>query len=174
MNTSNKQLIVTADILPPELCQNLIQTFGEFEPTSEPVQIGSVSKYQLNDSQWSLVEPYISAFRQRYFDTFLPLPYRLQLETNEVLKYSAGSLCQLHIDEEPIRDHDRLKCLIISIIVYLNDDYDGGYLEFPFQNISVKPKAGRATIFPVGYTTPHQVTQVLNNERLILNINYGV
>lgn len=36
----------------------------------------------------------------------------------------------------------------ISAVAYLNDDFEGGGLEFPNQNIFIKPTAGSIIIFP--------------------------
>jgi hypothetical protein len=36
----------------------------------------------------------------------------------------------------------------ISIVVYLNDDYEGGEISFPNQDITLKPKAGSIIVFP--------------------------
>ena len=38
--------------------------------------------------------------------------------------------------------------LRFSLVTYLNDDYEGGEIEFPNQGIKIKPKAGSTIIFP--------------------------
>lgn len=43
---------------------------------------------------------------------------------------------------------DNAKDAQISVIMYLNDNYDGGELEFPRQNVSIKPNAGSILVFP--------------------------
>lgn len=37
---------------------------------------------------------------------------------------------------------------VISVVAYLNDDYEGGEIEFKDQNIKIKPEAGSIVIFP--------------------------
>jgi hypothetical protein len=49
---------------------------------------------------------------------------------------------------------------VLSIILFLNDDYDGGVLKFPIQNISYKLKKGSAILFPPYWTHPHEVSTV--------------
>jgi hypothetical protein len=51
-----------------------------------------------------------------------------------------------------------VRCL--SIIVVLNDDYDGGIFNFPKQNLKLKVKKGEAIMFPPYWTHPHSVTSV--------------
>ena len=37
---------------------------------------------------------------------------------------------------------------VISVVAYLNDDYQGGELYFPNQNIKIKPEPGSIVVFP--------------------------
>jgi 2OG-Fe(II) oxygenase superfamily len=50
-----------------------------------------------------------------------------------------------------------------SIVITLNDDYEGGIFKFPLQNISIKPKKGSILIFPPYWTHPHEVTKPEND-----------
>ena len=51
----------------------------------------------------------------------------------------------------------------LSIILILNDDYEGCLFEFPRQNISLSLKKGQIIAFPPYWTHPHRVTEPLNN-----------
>jgi hypothetical protein len=48
----------------------------------------------------------------------------------------------------------------LTIVINLNDDFDGGLYTFPNQNITIKPKKGTAILFPPYYTHPHSVSAV--------------
>jgi len=48
----------------------------------------------------------------------------------------------------------------IASLFYLNDDYQGGELYFPKQNISFKPKAGAAYFFPGDMNYIHGVSKI--------------
>ncbi len=48
----------------------------------------------------------------------------------------------------------------LTIVVSLNDDFEGGVYNFPNQNITIKPKKGTAILFPPYYTHPHGVSAV--------------
>lgn len=50
-----------------------------------------------------------------------------------------------------------------SVIIALNDNYDGGQFHFPNQNIKHKLKKGSVIIFPPYYTHPHETTELENN-----------
>lgn len=49
----------------------------------------------------------------------------------------------------------------LSFSLYLNDDFDGGELEFLYKPIKIKPKAGMLVGIPVSVEYTHRVTKVL-------------
>ena len=53
----------------------------------------------------------------------------------------------------------------IASLFYLNDDYEGGELYFPKQNIQFKPKAGSAYFFPGDMHYIHGVTEIKSGIR---------
>lgn len=53
----------------------------------------------------------------------------------------------------------------LSSLFYLNDDYEGGELYFPLQNVQFKPKKGAAYFFPGDKNYIHGVTEIKNGIR---------
>jgi hypothetical protein len=49
------------------------------------------------------------------------------------------------------------KIRTMSIIIALNDDYDGGEFYFPIQDFKIKLKKGQIIVFPPYWTHPHMV-----------------
>lgn len=83
----------------------------------------------------------------------LGVPVACQEDTN-VLHYGPGQEYKRHYDFiTPGEEHgfaDELRVLgqrVVTLLVYLNDDYDGGETEFPRLNWRYKGKAGDALIF---------------------------
>jgi predicted 2-oxoglutarate/Fe(II)-dependent dioxygenase YbiX len=53
-------------------------------------------------------------------------------------------------------DHGPTYVSTISIVVYLNEDYEGGELWFPrLDNLTIKPKTGDIVVFPSTYIYEH-------------------
>jgi len=52
---------------------------------------------------------------------------------------------------------------VLSIIVALNSDYDGGELCFPGQDFKIKLKAGEVLAFPPYWTHPHYSNELKND-----------
>ena len=85
----------------------------------------------------------------------------------QCLKYEEGGFYRAHSDN---------LCAIprtLSIIYFLNDDYEGGELNFhcPITGEiykTVKPKPGRAIVWPSNFLYPHSVTPVSKSKRYTL------
>ena len=56
----------------------------------------------------------------------------------------------------------------IAGLFYLNDDYQGGELYFPLQNIEFKPKAGAAYFFPGDKNFIHGVREIKSGIRYVI------
>jgi hypothetical protein len=50
-----------------------------------------------------------------------------------------------------------------SVIFSLNDNYEGGVINFPIQDVSFNFKKGSVLLFPPYWTHPHQVSELKNN-----------
>jgi hypothetical protein len=76
----------------------------------------------------------------------------------------------LHMDNHYISQKNELKAkkydrVCRSALLYFTDNYEGGELNFPRQQIKYKPKKNSLIIFEGDHTLPHQVLQVTSGER---------
>jgi hypothetical protein len=78
-------------------------------------------------------------------------------------KYPAGRGYKLHVDRS--NGTPELRNRYISVIIGLNDDYEGGLIRFPRQGVEHKLKANEALVFPSSYTHPHEVDAVTQGDR---------
>jgi predicted 2-oxoglutarate/Fe(II)-dependent dioxygenase YbiX len=70
-------------------------------------------------------------------------------ESYSLLKYSAGQEYKEHYDGATSMG----RC--ISCLVYLNNDYGGGEIEFPNFGVKIKPEPGMLVIFPSNFAYRH-------------------
>lgn len=84
-------------------------------------------------------------------DTFEP-PY--------ILRYPPGGKYVSHTDgeqfDEAARRWYRLVDRDVSLLVYLNDSYEGGQLHFDHLNFTYQPRAGELVFFPSNHRYNHQ------------------
>lgn len=53
----------------------------------------------------------------------------------------------------------------VTVLVYLNEEFEGGELVFPDYDLTIKPKAGDLLMFPSGHQYRHWVTPVISGTR---------
>ena len=70
-------------------------------------------------------------------------------EGYNMLKYEGGDEYKAHYDSNTHIGR------VISAVCYLNDDYEGGELEFVNFGITIKPEKGTLLLFPSNYAYTH-------------------
>lgn len=81
-------------------------------------------------------------------------------------KWQIGAFAPFHSDNTDMDgnpsawEKSKLVCLL-----YINDDYEGGELDFRDHDISIKPVAGQLITFPGGFNNIHQVLPVRGSTR---------
>ena len=93
------------------------------------------------DSAFPAVEDYRGDYN------IMPLKY---WEAMNFVKYNPGQHFMEH------HDHGFSYNCTVSLVGYVNDDYEGGELFFRLQNLKIKPLAGDLYVFPSNYMYPHQ------------------
>lgn len=89
--------------------------------------------------------------------------YILDTHILPIKKWNVGQSMGPHCD-----NYDGHSNLAFSMVVYLNDKYEGGEINFPNHNITIKPKAGSVIMFPSHEPFLHQVLPIKNGNRYIL------
>jgi hypothetical protein len=81
-----------------------------------------------------------------------------------VREYNAGSKMSAHSDAYSYvkKDGNNVKPSLTAIL-YINDDYVGGEIDFIHDDLCIKPKAGSMVIFPSD--KQHEVLEILNGNR---------
>jgi hypothetical protein len=97
------------------------------------------------DAQFHAVEDY------RKDHNIMDLKY---WEAFNFIKYGPGQHFQEH------HDHGFSYNCTVSLVAYVNDDYDGGELYFRLQDLNIKPDAGDLYIFPSNFMYPHRAMPV--------------
>jgi hypothetical protein len=81
-------------------------------------------------------------------------------EAFNFVKYEgAGTHFKIHADHGPTY------VTTVSIVVYLNDNYEGGEIYFPRFRLKVKPKAGDIIVFPSNYIYEHASEDMISGTK---------
>lgn len=118
---------------------------------SQDVQESSLKEVYIKTDNW--IAPLISDFANEYSVE------RIDKGSYIYIRYKDTNKFDWHNDDG--KRYPRT----VSVSAYLNDDYEGGEIEFKHFNISHKPKAGDVVIFGSSFTYMHRVKPVINGTR---------
>lgn len=79
-------------------------------------------------------------------------------ESIHLLKYEHGGHLPAHQDQG-------VSSRVLSSVMYLNDNYEGGEIEFKQSGVSIKPEAGSIIFFPSNFLYVHEVYPITSGSR---------
>jgi predicted 2-oxoglutarate/Fe(II)-dependent dioxygenase YbiX len=121
---------------------------------------------KMSPAHWPYLEPRFADIKECYEDTELYIKtclthyqsmFNISMEYMEAInfvRYTPGQHFNIHTD------HGFSYSCTVSSILYLNDDYEGGELWFPYLDIIHKPKSGDVLLFPSTYIYAHASLKV--------------
>lgn len=86
--------------------------------------------------------------------------YKLDIDTINIRRWNTGQSMGPHADGQ-----DGNYGLAFTIVLYLNDNYEGGEIVFPNHNVQIKPKAGSLVMFPATSDFVHLVNPIVSGNR---------
>lgn len=106
---------------------------------------------------------------EEYNLTEVPYP-----DTLDIVRWFPGMEQTPHCDDMSDSDSkQQFKHRYFGCIIYLNDDYGGGYTYYPEHNFSIKPKSGKLAIHLGDCNHRHGVTKILNKTRYTIASFWG-
>jgi hypothetical protein len=106
---------------------------------------------------------------------FFAIPAPIYSDSIQLVKWEGGQAMPPHADSvNPDGSPHPTAHRAFAAIVYLNDDYDGGEIWFPNQNMRVPPRRGLLVAFRGGLSHMHGVTEVTRGVRYTMPSWYGL
>ena len=138
---------------------------GVYWQKAETIGAGAMQKMRTNDmcSISHLAEVTGHALMQNIHNQFYvsllaaSIPYAERYELQEEMFHEPYSLLRYGETQEYKCHYDGYTGIgrVISALCYLNDDYEGGELEFPNFGVKIKPQAGMMILFPSNFAYSH-------------------
>lgn len=181
------QIVEIAHFLSKEECEYLIKIAKEkgMEKSMVYTDNGDMvdSSVRISEQTWlyDTDNEFVKQISQR-IAKFVNMPVENQ-EAMQLLHYHPGGMYNPHHDA---CEGDEDSCFrmnknggprLLTVIVYLNDDFEGGGTDFPNVGITVQPVQGKAVIFNNVDMYTHEILQdslhaglpVTNGEKWMLN-----
>lgn len=176
-------LFVVENFLTPEQCQSLVE-FANKAPSQRLMVIDDKRSTPDNvvkvEDDRRVTDRVIMGDRQNelneiIYHAYKDLPPKLVgrevewFEVPHILKYHPGGFYVIHADCENMNYEDRTWHKVmdrdLSLLVYLNDDYEGGHIRFEKFHYRLKPKAGMLVMFPSDNRYMHEAETVTRGLR---------
>jgi predicted 2-oxoglutarate/Fe(II)-dependent dioxygenase YbiX len=97
-------------------------------------------------------------------------------ESPDLMRYREGGYYVKHADSQNMDVEHRTWTKVIdrdlSILIYLNDDFEGGELSFYRLNYQIRPRAGAVVMFPSDHRYLHQAETVKKGVRYAI-VSWG-
>lgn len=116
--------------------------------------------------QLEISEELFGALEKGLQDYFSLYPYsqkniKSREKTMHLLKYKESGFLPAHSDHG-------ISSRVLSALLYLNDDYEGGNIKFEHAGVNLKPEAGSLLFFPSNYIYIHEVSAITSGIRYAL------
>jgi hypothetical protein len=116
---------------------------------------------------------------QECFEAQLPAVqhYSKNFNINDLRYWEAFNFIKYVPGHHFMEHHDQgfsYNC-VVSLVGYLNDDYEGGEIYFRLQGLDIKPEAGDLFVFPSTFMYPHQAKVVKSGTKysLVTMLDYS-
>lgn len=195
IGTGNENIKIIDDFMPKEDWQKFYDYFKSIENRQDKYRYFNYPNELLSQEMKDLVDKYTIILRNKVTEL-----YNVEFQndrTASLFIHPEGSELHPHSDTieeykseindverynetdkeykvptyEDLKDKFPLKWSgHISVLIYINDDYEGGEIYFPDRNIEIKPKANMFISFPGNTHYLHGVKTVKNNARFSLSL----
>ncbi len=163
-------------LIPPEHCRQIITAAEAAGFADAQILMGTVDQAVRGGSlvRFDPNHPDQAASRQLLFQHTQTIQIVLyqhygirfaNVENFSVLRYHEGEGYRRHVDNlllasRQMEMQQGIPTRDISLVGYLNDDFEGGETYFDRQGVKVTPRTGDVVVFPAYYTHPHAALPV--------------
>jgi predicted 2-oxoglutarate/Fe(II)-dependent dioxygenase YbiX len=134
-------------------------------------RVRDTQEVQLSNEAVAKLDAILSQSIRAHIDAFFHVTVR-DWEPIQVLHYGAGGHYIPHVDAETLFTDDiglemweKTLDRDLSVVYFLNDEFDGGELYFPVLDLLIKPRAGTLVCFPSDHHFVHGVKSVTSGHR---------
>ena len=166
------KIVEIPNFIDPEIVPKMIHFFENCNVDWGDIAFyGSSGKGILTDSEtmkkFELPDEFFDKLKNKYQETVqLVFGREVRANTSHAQKWDAGGFASPHSDNSDNEGKPNAFEINKYVgILYLNDDFEGGLLKFPSQNIEIKPEVGMLAVFDGGFNNMHEVSLIESGVR---------
>ena len=175
-NAASPGLLIVQNFLPGEICKRIIQESASVEAKSgKVVSEGTdgaqtrkiVDSRKVEDFPASMLRTDVDFLVRTAFADFVSRHFRAPIEWYEspmILRYKKSGEYYAHADAYNWIDDQKVWRRVAnrdySLLIYLNEDFEGGQLEFKYLNYKISPMQGLLVAFPSDWRYAHAALPV--------------
>ena len=161
------------NVIPNNICKNIIDFDLNFQPSTYSSHKGKTDN---SDERVQMDECWIGNDNNLYGDIKISFEYMCHRYSKEfplfsvqrmtdfrINRYSEGGFMSRHVDNIHHSHGQQYGYPQVSVLLYLNDDYEGG--DFYVANKRFNPEKGSGIIFPSNFMFPHEARTVTKGTR---------
>lgn len=178
---------VIRNFMPPEHCHEIYNFYKSLPERKDVVHNYSLDNRLINEND--KIKRLEILYKKKYIDTVKDM-YGLELDEKDrdfldFFVHPVGTHIDPHTDvigydqyefnpeDVFVKQVDRFPYLWsghVSVLVYINDDYEGGELYFPRHNLTIIPEQGMLVCFPGNLFYQHEVKEVQGTTRYAVSL----
>ena len=133
--------------------KDFCSTGGTYQRLTNILNIGYSQNCVLKQEFSDYIKQNVKPILDEYFD-YYGLNNLIPETDWLMLEYQVSHYFNVHTDA----DHSYKR--IVSVVIFGNDDYEGGGLEFDKMGVTISPQLGDMLVFPSSYAFSHKVNPV--------------
>ena len=165
--------ILSFKLFDKKVCGNLIKRAESLDKWEASKVVGvdsSINQGRNSEQIWLRDDENLNKLYLTWVNMFLPpvikefWSYDMRGNTpSSIVRYKKGQFYNEHVDFGLGTD-----VRLVSLVCYLNDNFEGGETAFSRQGIKVKPETGKAILFPSGLTHRHSACDIISGTKYAL------
>lgn len=174
-------LFIVQNVLPADVCNRIAEAAGRIEGEAakvlsrraDAVAAQNVDTRKTEHFPAETISPDLNHMVRAAYLDFVARHYRVDLEWFEkpmILRYKHRGEYLAHADAYNWAEQDRRWVRVAnrdySLLIYLNEDFSGGELEFKYLNFKVTPRQGMMVAFPSDWRYAHAAQPVTTGVKL--------
>jgi Rps23 Pro-64 3,4-dihydroxylase Tpa1-like proline 4-hydroxylase len=142
--------------------EKTIFNWQKFLPKPEDINQSDIfynEQYEISSTLFNGLESCLNHYFTLY--PYAQKNIKSRERTMHLLKYEKAGFLPAHSDHG-------ISSRVLSAVLYLNDDYEGGNIKFQHAGVDLKPEAGSIIFFPSNYVYVHEVDAMISGTRYSL------